>query len=79
MFCTIYILAAQLFRAICEIAEDKIRLTPFDDAWYKFIDETYHIENDYLHYLDILKFNVVPNYISDKVDEIMNGLGAQNQ
>ena len=72
-------LKVQLFRAICEIAEDKIRLTPFDDAWYKFIDETYHIENDYLHYLDILKFNVVPNYISDKVDEIMNGLCAKNQ
>ncbi|MBQ2882895.1 MAG: AAA family ATPase [Alphaproteobacteria bacterium] len=72
-------LKVQLFRAICEIAEDKIRLTPFDDGWYKFIDETYHIENDYLHYLDILKFNVVPNYISDKVDEIMSGLNTQSQ
>jgi len=69
-------LKIQLFRAICEIAEDRIRLTPFDDGWYKFIDETYHIENDYLHYLDILKFNVVPNYILDKVDEIMRGLNT---
>ena len=64
-------LKIQLFRALCEIAEDKIRLTPFDDGWYKFIDETYHIENDYLHYLNIMKFNIVPSYISDKVDEIM--------
>lgn len=58
-------LKIQLFRAICEIAGDTIKLSPFDDGWYKFIDETYHIENDYLHYLDILKFNIVPNYISN--------------
>lgn len=65
-------LKIQLFRAICEIAGDTIKLSPFDDGWYKFIDETYHIENDYLHYLDILKFNIVPNYISNKVEEMMS-------
>ena len=67
-------LKIQLFRAICEIAGDNIKLSPFDDGWYKFIDETYHIENDYLHYLDILKFNIVPNYISNKVEEMMSKL-----
>lgn len=68
-------LKVQLFRAICEIAEsDKIRLNPIDDGWYKFIDETYHIENDYLHYLDILKFNIVPDYIAKKVENIMADL-----
>lgn len=67
-------LKIQLFRVICEIASDNIKLSPFDDGWYKFIDETYHIENDYLHYLDILKFNIVPNYISNKVEEMMNKL-----
>lgn len=67
-------LKIQLFRAICEIAGDKIKLSPFDDGWYKFIDETYHIENDYLHYLDILQFNIVPNYISKKVEEMMKKL-----
>lgn len=67
-------LKIQLFRAICEIAGDTIKLSPFDDGWYKFIDETYHIENDYLHYLDILKFNIVPNYISNKVEKMMSKL-----
>lgn len=67
-------LKIQLFRAICEIAGDNIKLSPFDDGWYKFIDETYHIENDYLHYLGILKFNIVPNYISNKVEEMMSKL-----
>lgn len=60
----------QLFRAMCEIS-NKIKICPQDNAWYKFIDETYHIENDYLHYLDVRKFNIVPIYIANKVDEIM--------
>lgn len=65
----------QLFRAICEIVQaDVMRLKPLDSGWYKFIDETYHIENDYLHYLDILKFNIVPSYISKKVEEMMSKL-----
>jgi ABC-type molybdenum transport system ATPase subunit/photorepair protein PhrA len=68
-------LQVQLFRAICEIAdENKLRFSPLDSGWYKFIDETYHIENDFLHYLDIRKFNIVPSYISNKVKEMMNKL-----
>ena len=65
-------LKIQLFRALKDIVDEKtMRLTPFDGAWYKFIDETYHIENDYLHYLDLTKFNIVPSYILKKVDEMM--------
>ena len=68
-------LRVQLFRAICEIKpKDKLKISQLDDAWYKFINETYHIENDYLHYLDILKFNIVPSYISGKVNELMQTL-----
>lgn len=68
-------LRVQLFRAVCEVAHsDKLKISPLDNAWYKFIDETYHIENDYLHYLDIQKFNIVPSYISVKVDELMKAL-----
>ena len=56
-------LKIQLFRALKDIVDDKqLRLRPMDSAWYKFIDETYHIENDYLHYLDVMKFNIVPDY-----------------
>ena len=60
---------------ICEIKpKDKLKTSQLDDAWYKFINETYHIENDYLHYLDILKFNIVPSYISGKVNALMQTL-----
>lgn len=68
-------LKIQLFRELKEISEEAlIRISPFDEAWYKFIDETYHIENDYLHFLDILKFNIVPSFISKKVDEMMSSI-----
>ena len=68
-------LKIQLFRALKNIVdENQFSLKPMDSAWYKFIDETYHIENDYLHYLDVMKFNIVPDYIRKKVDEIMSEL-----
>ena len=55
-----------------EVTQDNgIRISPMDSAWFKFIDETYHIENDYLHYLDIMKFNIVPDYIVSKVDSMV--------
>lgn len=65
----------QLFREMNELLiKNEIRITQMDSAWYKFIDETYHIENDYLYFLDILKFNIVPSYIIDNVDEIVSGI-----
>lgn len=68
-------LKVQLFREMNEIlTHNEVRITQMDGAWYKFIDETYHIENDYLHFLDIIKFNIVPSYIIDNVDEIVSGI-----
>ena len=65
----------QLFREMNEIlSNNEVKITQMDSAWYKFIDETYHIENDYLHFLDIIKFNIVPSYIIDNVDKIVSGL-----
>lgn len=65
-------LKVQLFREMNEILNhNEVRITQMDEAWYKFIDETYHIENDYLHFLDIIKFNIVPGYIIDNVDKIV--------
>lgn len=65
----------QIFRAMKEIADSKnIRITEMDSAWYKFVDETYHIENDYLHFLDLNKFNIVPYYIQHYVDKIVESL-----
>lgn len=66
-------LKVQLFREMNEILfHNEVKITQMDNAWYKFIDETYHIENDYLHFLDIIKFNIVPSYIIDNVDKIVS-------
>ena len=59
-----------LFRELTELCPE-IRLEPRDDGWFKFVDETYHIENDNLHYLDVRNFEIVPDYIVEKVDGFM--------
>jgi hypothetical protein len=65
----------QIFRAMRELEKtNEIEISKLDSAWYKFIDESYHIENDLLHFLDLKKFNIVPEYILDKVNSIMDRL-----
>jgi len=42
------------------------RLCKTNDVLRKYVDETYHIENDYLCSLDVRRFNIVPDhYITD--------------
>ena len=36
------------------------RLRDYNDVLRKYVDETFHIENDYLYSLDVRKFNIVP-------------------
>jgi energy-coupling factor transporter ATP-binding protein EcfA2 len=45
-------------------ARDRLRRA--NDVLRKYIDEMYHIENDYLYSLDVRRFNIVPdNYLID--------------
>ena len=47
-------------------SEARERLRNYNDVLRKYVDETYHIENDYLYSLDVRHFNIVPdNYIAD--------------
>jgi hypothetical protein len=59
------------------------RLREMNDVLRKYVDETYHIENDYLYSLDIRRFNIVPdNYIADAdkfVAKELSGNGGQPQ
>ena len=46
--------------------EARTRLRNTNDVLRKYVDETYHIENDYIYSLDVRRFNIVPeNYITD--------------
>lgn len=40
--------------------EARDRLRKYNDVLRKYVDETFHIENDYLFSLDVRKFNIVP-------------------
>ena len=48
------------------------RLKDFHEVLRKFVDETYHIENDYLYSLDIRKFDIVPEYYKIAADKFMD-------
>lgn len=62
-------LKIQLFRALFEVNPNKE--IKEEDVLVKFINESYHIENDYAYYLDMVKYETVPEYIVDAVDEYM--------
>ena len=41
------------------------------DPMLKYIDEQFHVENDYVFYLDFFKYNTVPSYILPKCTEFL--------
>jgi len=47
------------------------RLKNFHEVLRKFVDETYHIENDYMYSLDIRKFDIIPEYYKEAADTFM--------
>ena len=48
--------------------EARERLRRTNDALRKYIDETNHIENDYLYSLDLRRFNVVPEHFMKEAE-----------
>lgn len=62
-------LKSQIFREYIEITGCRPSL---DDVVIKFVDEIYHIENDYLFTLDLIKYDTIPNFIIEKIDKFMD-------
>ncbi len=52
-------------------SEAKDRLKARNDVLRKYIDETFHIENDYLYSFDFRRFAVVPEYISKAASDFV--------
>lgn len=59
---------SQLFREYLEVSKERNQL---DNYLLKFIDEIYHIENDYIFTIDLIKFDTIPDYIMKKINEFM--------
>ena len=48
--------------------------TDEDHIMRKFINETYHIENDYLFQLNPVRYNTIPNYIIAECNRAIDGI-----
>ena len=60
----------QIYRLIFDAADENHVLR-------KFLNETYHVENDYLFQLNPLEFNTIPNYIISECDRAITLLNEQ--
>ena len=43
-----------------------------NDIVRKFVNEAYHIENEYLFGLDPVQFDIVPAFVIEKLDAVVN-------
>ena len=57
----------QIFRILCEGLQ-------VDDVIQKFINETFHIENEYIMQLNPRKYELVPSFIIDECNRIVSSL-----
>lgn len=58
----------QVFRVLIEVVGVRGKI---DDPLLKYIDEQFHVENDYVYYLDFTKYNLVPSFILPKCTEFL--------
>jgi hypothetical protein len=52
-----------------------LRLKIQDDALLKYIDEQFHVENDYMFSLDLMKYDLVPDFVIPKCLEFLKKEG----
>ena len=62
----------QLFRVYLESSGNRNKLKERNSLVLKYIDEIYHIENDYIFSLDLIKFDIIPDFIINSIDEFMS-------
>jgi hypothetical protein len=58
----------QVFRVLVELTGLRAKI---EDPLMKYIDEQFHVENDYIYYLDMIKYNVVPSFVLPKCTEFL--------
>jgi hypothetical protein len=59
----------QAFRVLLEVLHLKSKIS--DDTLMKYIDEQFHVENDYMFTLDFVKYDTVPDFIIPKCLEFL--------
>jgi len=59
----------QVFRVILAVLDLRKKIS--DDPLLKYIDEQFHVENDYIYYLDLNKYDIVPDFVKPKCIEFL--------
>lgn len=62
----------QVFRILLEIYGLRSKI---DDPLLKYIDEQFHVENDYVFFLDYTKYNTVPTFVVPKCEAFLKREG----
>lgn len=65
----------QIFRVLIEVAKLRSKIKE-NQPLLKYIDEQFHIENDYIFYLDLNKFDIVPDFIIPTCTEFLQTEGV---
>ena len=58
-----------VFRILIKVLNLKSKID--DDVLMKYINEQFHIENDYIFNLDYSKYDIVPDFVIPKCDEFL--------
>ncbi|MBT1636808.1 AAA family ATPase [Clavibacter michiganensis] len=66
----------QLFRVMFELRPEDLKK---DEIFTKFINETYHIENEYVMQLDPRIFDAIPEYVVAACTSLMDGVDATSR
>lgn len=59
----------QVFRVLVGVLGLRTRID--DDPLLKYIDEQFHVENDYMFGLDLMKYDIVPDFVIPKCIEFL--------
>jgi wobble nucleotide-excising tRNase len=59
----------QIFRVLIGVLDLRSKFQ--DDPLLKYIDEQFHVENDYLFYLDLSKFDTVPSFVIESCEAFL--------
>jgi hypothetical protein len=63
----------QIFRVILTILNLRSKIA--DDSLLKYIDEQFHVENDYIFGLDFMRYDIVPDFVIPKCLEFLRNEG----
>jgi len=61
----------QVFRVLVAVLCQRNKIKTEDNPLLKYIDEQFHVENDYMFGLDLMKYDVVPDFVIPKCIEFL--------